>query len=130
MQKYVKDLNKFYLENSPLWENDSNWEGFKWICADDNAQSVVSFRRIDRNGDEIIAVCNFCPVTRKGYRIGIPRKGRLKCVFSSSRKAYGGTGERAVGSKTRPIPMHGMAQSATLTIPAMSVSYYKIVDTK
>ncbi len=130
MQKYVKDLNKFYLENSPLWENDSNWEGFKWICADDNAQSILSFRRIDQSGDEIIAVCNFCPVTRKGYRIGIPREGKLKCVFSSSRKAYGGTGERASGSKTRPIPMHGMAQSATLTIPAMSVSYYKIVDTK
>ncbi len=126
MHKYVHDLNKFYLENKPLWENDSDWEGFKWICADDNSQSVISFRRIDKDGNEIIAVCNFCPVTRKNYRIGIPYEGNLSCVFTSCKKIYGGSGERVAGGKTKPIPMHGMEHSIALTVPALSVSYYKL----
>ena len=128
MQKFVRDLNNFYLENKPMWENDSDWNGFKWICPDDNEQSVVSFRRIDKDGNEIIAVCNFCPVTRKKYRIGVPKKGTYKCVFSSDKKVYGGSGERLNPVKSKDIPMHLMNQSVELTIPALSVSYYKIVE--
>ena len=126
MHKYVRDLNKFYLENKPLWENDSDWEGFKWICADDNSQSVISFRRIDKDGNEIIVVCNFCPVTRKNYRIGVPYEGTLNCVFTSCKKIYGGSGERVAGGKTKPIPMHDMEHSIALTVPALSVTYYKL----
>ena len=126
MHRFVKDLNKFYLENSPLWENDSDWNGFKWICADDSDQSVVSFRRIDKNGDEIIAVCNFCPVTRKNYRIGLPCKGDLNCVFTSTKKIYGGSGERIAKAKAEEISMHGMDYSAAITVPALSVSYYRL----
>lgn len=128
MQRYVKDLNKFYLSNKPLWQNDSDWNGFKWICADDDAQSVVSMRRIDKKGDEIIAVCNFCPVERKGYRIGVPQKGTYKCVFSSDKKIYGGRGERLSPVKTSDIPMHGMKQSAALTLPPLSVTFYKLAE--
>jgi len=127
MHKFVRDLNLFYLENKAFWENDSDWNGFKWICPDDNEQSVVSFRRIDKEGNEIIAVCNFCPVTRKKYRIGVPEEGTYKCVFSSDKKIYGGSGERLMPVKSKNIPMHHMEQSVELTIPALSVSYYKIV---
>ena len=126
MHTYVRDLNKFYLENKPLWENDSSWNGFQWICADDNSQSVISFIRTDKKGNEIIAVCNFCPVTRKKYRMGMPREGKLCAVFSSCRKKYGGTGERVQGFKTQPIPMHGMEYSASLTVPALSITFYKL----
>ncbi len=126
MHKYVKDLNSFYLQNPPLWEQDDSWNGFKWICADDNSQSVVSFRRIDSEGNEIIAVCNFCPITRKSYRIGLPREGTLKCLFSSCRKKYGGTGEKTPSSKTKPLPMHGMSHSAAISVPALSVSFYTL----
>ena len=127
MQKYVKDLNKFYLANKAFWENDSDWNGFKWICPDDNDQSIISFRRIDKKGNEIIAVCNFCPVTRHGYRIGVPEKGTYKCVFSSDKKIYGGKGERVVSAKSKDIPMHRMDNSIGITIPALSVSYYKLI---
>ena len=126
MHRFVKDLNRFYLDNKPFWENDTNWEGFKWICADDNSQSVVSFRRIDKEGNEIVVVVNFCPVTRKKYRIGLPRKGKLKVMFSSSRKIYGGTGERVLGCQSAALPMHGMEHSASITVPALSVTYYKL----
>ena len=94
MQKYVRDLNKFYVEHSEFWENDADWNGFKWIACDDNAQSIISFRRIAKDGSEIICVCNFCPVTRKGYKIGVPEKGVYKNVFSSDKLIYGGAGTR------------------------------------
>ena len=80
---FSEKLNKFYVENSPLWQDDDSWSGFSWISNDDYKQSVIAFRRIDDNGDEIIAVCNFVPVERHDYRIGVPFKGRYKLVFNS-----------------------------------------------
>jgi len=125
MHKFVQELNKFYLENSPLWENDTDWEGFKWISLDDNEQSVISFRRIDKKGNEIIVVCNFCPVKRTNYRIGVPEIGTYKCVFSTDKSSYGGLGTRLMPVKSKDVPMHGFEQSIDITLPAMSVSYYK-----
>ncbi len=126
MHRYVRELNNFYLENKPMWENDTDWEGFKWISLDDNEQSVISFRRIDKSGDEIIAVCNFCPVKRTNYRIGVPKKGTYKCVFSSDKSIYGGKGTRLMPARSKAEPMHGFENSIALTLPAMSVSYYKL----
>ena len=126
LQRYVKELNRFYRDNSALWENDSDWNGFRWICADDNSQSVISFIRCDKNGGKIVVVCNFCPVSRKKYRIGLPQKGVLRCVFTSSSKKFGGTGERISKTRIRNIPMHGYKYSADITIPALSASYFVI----
>jgi len=125
MKRYVRDLNKFYLENKPFWENESGWDGFKWISHDDCDQSIIVFRRIDKSGEEIIAVCNFCPVTRKKYSIGVPREGSYKCVFSSDKLIYGGSGTSLRTVKSKKKPMHGYEQSVEMTIPAMSVVYYK-----
>ena len=129
MQKYVKDLNHFYLNHPEFWENDRDWEGFNWIIPDDDAQSIVAFIRTDRKGNKVIAVCNFCPVERKGYRIGVPEEGTYKCVFNSDKTTYGGSTSRLCRAKTRKNPMHGYEQSIELTIPGMSTSYY-ILDSK
>ncbi len=128
MHRFVKELNMFYLENKPMWEEDISWEGFRWISLDDNEQSVISFRRIDSKGDEIIVVCNFCPVKRTNYRIGVPKDGTYKCVFSSDKSIYGGKGTRLMPVKSKNIPMHGYEQSISLTLPAMSVGYYKLIE--
>lgn len=128
MHNFVKDLNNFYLQNSPLWENDTDWEGFKWISLDDNAQSVISFRRIDSGGNEIIVICNFCPVKRTNYRIGVPSEGTYKCAFSTDKAQYGGQGTRLMPVKAKNIPMHGLDMSIALTLPAMSVTYYKLTN--
>ena len=125
MHLFVKELNSFYLKNNALWENDSNWEGFKWISLDDNGQSVISFRRINKKGNEIIVICNFCPVKRTNYRIGVPSCGTYKCVFSTDKLSYGGAGTRLMPVKSKNIPMHGFNQSIALTLPAMSVQYYR-----
>lgn len=127
MQNYVKDLNKFYLDNSPLWQIDYSWEGFEWISNDDNAQSIISFRRIDKEGNELIAVCNFVPVDRTDYRIGVPKAGSYKLVFSTDDVKYGGKTEKVrSGIKAEKKAMHGYDYSIGLTIPALSVSFYTV----
>ncbi|HNX63992.1 MAG TPA: 1,4-alpha-glucan branching protein GlgB [Oscillospiraceae bacterium] len=125
MQDFVSKLNKFYLENSSLWENDESWNGFAWISHDDYKQSVIAFRRIDDSGNEIIAVCNFVPVQREDYKIGVPFEGIYNQVFSSDGKEFGGSG--VVNSKIKTIdePMHGYDQCISLTIPPLSVLYFK-----
>ena len=126
MQQFVCDLNKFYLKSRPLWEIDYSWEGFSWISNDDNSQSIISFRRIDAAGNELICVCNFVPVERHGYRIGIPRKGKYKPVFSTDSSKYGGFDMvSADGYIAEPIPMHGYEYSVELDIPPLSVTFYK-----
>ncbi|MBQ7901489.1 MAG: 1,4-alpha-glucan branching protein GlgB [Clostridia bacterium] len=126
MQEYVRDLNKFYTEHSQLWQIDTDWNGFQWIAMDDWEQSIISFMRINKKGEKLIVVCNFCPVKRTNYRIGVPQTGTYKCVFSSDKARYGGTTPRLGQVKSQKKPMHGYDQSIELTIPAMSTSYYII----
>ncbi len=126
MQTYVKDLNKFYLKNSQFWEIDYSWEGFEWISNDDYTQSIISFRRKNKEGDEIICVCNFVPVDRSDYKIGVPVSGEYKKVFSSADEKYGGSGGVADSYKSAKTPMHGHDNSIALDIPGLSVTYYKV----
>ena len=126
MQDFVKKLNHFYLENAPLWEIDFSWEGFSWIANDDYKQSVISFRRIDQKGEEIIVVCNFNPVLREDYRIGVPKSGRYGEVFNTDNKAFGGSGAKNGILTTQDTkPFHGFEQSISLKLPPMSVIYLK-----
>ena len=125
MQKFVEKLNKFYLSARPFYEIDYSWEGFKWISNDDNSQSIIAFRRIDTDGNEIVCLCNFVPVKRSGYRIGVERRGTYKEVFSSDLKEFGGASEQLKSYKSDKIPMHGYENSIAVEVPALSVVYYK-----
>ena len=127
LHRFVRELNHFYLEHKQFWENDKNWDGFSWISNDDSQQSIISFIRRDSHGDEIIVVCNFCPVLREKYRIGVPQKGEYKPVFSSDSLKYGGKGTRLKKVKTLNSGMHGYAQSIEIKIPPLSTVYYTIV---
>ena len=128
--KFSEKLNKFYAENSPMWQNDDSWGGFSWISNDDYRQSVIAFRRIDDNGDEIIAVCNFVPVERNDYRIGVPYKGRYKLMFNTDAKEFGGSGISEKSFKTENEPMHGQDQSISMTLAPLSVVYLKYAPVK
>ena len=131
MQRYVSELNKLYLKTSEFWEIDYSWDGFGWISNDDNTQSIIAFRRIDKSGNEIITVCNFVPVARENYRIGVPKKGTYKRIFCSESEKYGGTVSAGAKSyKSESVPMHGFENSVALDIPAMSVSYFKVPAAK
>ena len=131
MQKFVKELNKFYLQNSQFWEIDYSWEGFNWISNDDNAQSIIAFRRINKAGEEIITVCNFVPVERTDYRIGVPKLGSYRRALCTDDEKFGGsTKPRKTGFKAEAVPMHGYKYSVSLDIPPMSVSYFKLPTRK
>ncbi len=125
-KKFVKDLNFFYLNNKAFWQEDTSWSGFEWISCDDKDNSVIAFVRRDSLGNEILVICNFCPVVRKKYRIGVFKEGSYKCVFSSDKSIYGGKGTRPGTYKSKAISMHGKKNSIALTLPAMSVGYYKM----
>ena len=126
LKDYSRKLNHFYKRNPAMWEIDYSWEGFSWISSDDNANSVISFRRMDSKGNEVIAVCNFTPVPRDNYRIGVPEKGTYRIVFNTDSEEFGGSGRKIQKTYTaKPIPMHSFEQSISLKLPGMSVVYLK-----
>ena len=125
-KEFFRDLNHFYLKNSPLWEIDFSWEGFAWISNDDYTQSVIAFRRMDKSGGELIAVCNFLPVRRENYRIGVPYAGIYEEVFSSDDAKYGGSGTtNGKNIRSSEPGMHGCEQSISLTLPPLSVFFLR-----
>jgi len=125
--RFFKEINHFYLENSPLWEIDFNWDGFSWISSDDCEQSVIVFRRFNKEKDEIIIVCNFVPVEREQYRIGVPYDGAYEEVFSTDWSRFGGSGIENGSNiiSEKEFPMHGMEQSINLRLPPLSTIYLK-----
>ncbi len=123
MHAFTKALNRFYAAEKTLWENDFSWDGFSWIAHDDYKQSIIVFRRIDRKGNETIVLCNFNPVKRERYRIGVPKSGRYREVFTTDDVAFGGTGVQNGSMETDAQPMHGFKQSLELTVPPLSVLY-------
>ena len=125
-QAFFKAANQFYLANRPLWEDDFTWKGFEWIYADDNQANTISFLRKDEKGDFLVVVCNFSPVDRTGYSIGVPVPGAYTCVFSSDAAEFGGEGRGDQEPvKSRYIPCHGREQSITISLPPMSAAVYK-----
>lgn len=130
---YVKKLNKVYKDNPALWEIDYSWEGFRWLVSDDNTNSVVAFQRMDSDGNIIVAVCNFTPVRRDGYRIGIEQRGSLTYLLDSDDEAFGGQGNNAKKRiYTQKEPMHGKDHSFSIDLPPLSCTYlkYKAYKTK
>ncbi len=124
MQLFIRELNQFYLEHPALWKNDADWNGFWWLTNDDRDQSVIAFCRSDGE-EELMVVCNFCPVQRKQYRIGVPENAAYKPVFSSDYKRYGGAGTPLRTVTAQNIEWHGFEQSVSVTVPPMSTVFYQ-----
>lgn len=87
----VRELNRFYLDNPPMWQIDQSWDGFRWINESDRENSVLSYMRIAKDGGKIIVCANFTPVTRDKYRINVPSAGEYEVVFNTDRKRFGGS---------------------------------------
>ena len=126
MQRFFKEINRFYLSQSPLWDIDFSWEGFEWLVADDNHNNVVVFVRRDRKGRELIAAVNFSPVAQGEYRFGVPPKKTYREVFSTDLPEYGGTGkwrnEKSI--EVLPIPSHGREQSLCVKLPPLGAAFF------
>ena len=126
MSALISALGELYQKTPALYEGDYTAGGFSVIASDDREKSIVSFRRRCAAGDEVIVVCNFCPVLRENYRIGIPYAGTLVPIFCSEDERFGGAGAYLSPTPAQPIPYHGLPSSAPLRVPPLSVSYYQI----
>ncbi len=127
MQKFVKDINKFYLTNSALFELDHEKDGFEWICGDDNRNNIISFIRYDSKGDFIVVVCNFSPVTRTNYEIGVPQRGKYRAVFNNDVYFKRGSGSKVYTAK--PKSLHNQPNSIEIVVNANSFAYIKRIIT-
>lgn len=122
MQRFVKALNHFYLDNPELWEIDDTWDGFEWIDADLADLNVVSYRRKDKKGHEIIIVLNFAPVVRTDFSVCVPKMGRYEEVFTTDVYEFGGKNrlnEEAVRTHSFTDESGVKKNAIDITLPAL-----------
>jgi 1,4-alpha-glucan branching enzyme len=124
---WVQDLNRFYRNTPALYEIDFDPKGFQWIDCNDHYRSILSFLRFGRNENEAIAfVCNFTPVPRHNYRIGVPWKGQWDEVLNSDSIFYGGSGMGNLGGvEAEELPAHGRDFSLNLILPPLAIVILK-----
>ena len=126
MQKLVKDLNKIYRENAPLFELDSDPQGFNWLVVDDAQNSVFAFERRSRKGERIIVISNFTPVPRHDYRIGVNVAGQYHEILNTDSAFYEGSNFGNGGTvESEAIPSHGRDNSISVSIPPLATLYLK-----
>ena len=129
MQTFVKDLNNLYKNTPALYEKGFSNEGFEWINFSDNENSVISYIRKGHDEiNDVIVVCNFTSIVRKNYRIGLPKKGKLKQIFNSDFKKYFGSGiSNPKEIKIEKILRDNKLFSAEITLPPLSMVAFKIL---
>lgn len=127
VQRWVHDLNEFYRKEPALHQIDHDWAGFEWIDCSDVESSVLSFIRKGRSPDDIVLiVCNFTPVPRYNYRIGVPKIGFWRERLNSDADFYGGSGQGNLGgARAVPVPFHGRPYSVNLTLPPLGILFFK-----
>ena len=123
LQRWVRDLNTLYRGQSSLYEFDANPDGFEWVDCKDSQRSIVSFlRRGSRPDDLILFACNFTPVVRENYRVGVPVEGSWKEILNSDAPLYGGSGQGNFGGLTTiPLPIHGRSFTLNMRLPPLGV---------
>jgi 1,4-alpha-glucan branching enzyme len=129
LARWVEELNRFYRDEPALHERDFDPAGFEWIDFRDADRSVYAFVRKGRSVDDIIlAVCNFTPVPRHNYRVGVPREGFWKECLNGDAREYGGSGQGNMGgAEAAPVAVHGRPFSLNLVLPPLSVVLFKSV---
>ena len=127
IQKWLEDLNRCYRKEPSLHELDFDPSGFEWIDCDDAQQSVLSLvRKARRAEDRMAVVCNFTPVPRFEYRVGVPYEGFWQEVLNSDAREYGGSGQGNLGGvQARPISCHGRPCSLTVNLPPLGIVFFK-----
>lgn len=125
LQQWVRDLNHLYKDTPTLHELDFSPEGFEWIDANDNANSVLSFiRKCKTPGHEIVVVMNCTPLIREEYRVGVPHGGSWREVLNSDAESYGGSGVGNMGVvEADAAECHGREHSLSLTLPPLGVVF-------
>ena len=128
VHKLVGVLNHLYKSIGAMHEVDFDQAGFQWLDLHDVSNSVLSFLRKDRSGEgQVVVVCNFTPVVRHNYRLGVPRQGFYREMFNSDSKDYGGSGQGNMGGvESRPVPFHGLEQSISMSLPPLGAIFFEV----
>ncbi len=128
LQKWVADLNRTYRSESALHELDCDPAGFEWVDCNDSENSIISLiRKGIAPNDTVLVVCNFTPLPRFNYRIGVPAGGFWRELLNSDAQEYGGSGLGNLGGQeAEPNPHHGRPYSLNLTLPPLAVSFFKL----
>jgi 1,4-alpha-glucan branching enzyme len=122
LQRWVRDLNALYREQSALHELDFSPDGFAWIDANDNANSVLSYMRRGRSHERpAVIICNCTPNPQENYRVGVPSGGRWRELLNSDSADYGGSGVANSGLIASDQPFHGRPHSIALTLPPLGI---------
>ena len=127
MLEYSRALNKFYVDHKALWEVDFDWSGFEWIDCDNADDSLVSFIRKAEDGSYIIAITNFTPEVRQGYRFGVPEAGVYREVFNSDAEEFGGSNVlNDYDIISEDMAWQGKANSILVTVPPLATIYLEL----
>ncbi len=127
LQRWVSDLNRLYRSEPALYQVDFEQSGFEWVDCNDSEQSVLTFLRRPRGGGApVLVVCNFTPVPRTNYIVGVPQGGYWRELANSDATLYGGSGMGNLGGvAAAPVAAHGRLHSLALTLPPLAVVMFK-----
>jgi len=127
IQRWIKDLNHFLKDEPALYQQDFLQEGFEWVDFSDWEGSTISFLRKGSDPEEkILIVCNFTPIVRENYKVGVDEKAVWKEVLNSDSKHYGGSDKGNFGEvSTSPVPAHGREHMLSLTLPPLGIVCFK-----
>jgi 1,4-alpha-glucan branching enzyme len=124
--RWIADLNALYRREPALHEVDFDAAGFEWVDSHDAEASVLSFLRRPRQGPPVLAVCNFTPVPRENYIVGVPEGGFWRELLNSDAADYGGSGIGNLGGvDAAPVPAQGRTHSLALTLPPLATILLK-----
>ena len=127
MQDYVRELNTLYQKYEALYVKDYDPAGFEWMSCMDADHSTVSFvRRGNSARNQLLFVCNFTPVQRDKFRVGVPCSGKYELILSSDETRFGGTGVKNIKQvKAQKITHDGRDYSIQMNLPPLSVTVYR-----
>lgn len=128
LQQWVKAMNRLYLDEPALYEQDYTSSGFKWIEANDADQSVFTYMRFAENPEDFLVIaCNFTPVPRHNYRVGVPKPGYYKEILNSDAEAYGGGNIGNMGGvNAEAVAWHAHNHSLNLSLPPLGIVILKL----
>jgi 1,4-alpha-glucan branching enzyme len=127
LQALARELNRLYRENPALYQVDFHYSGFEWMDFHDWENSVISFlRRAEDPEDFLLVCCNFTPVTRPAYEIGVPAEGFYQEILNTDSELFGGSNVGNGGLvSSRPIPRHNRPNSIAVTLPPLAVVVFR-----
>jgi 1,4-alpha-glucan branching enzyme len=128
LQKLTRDLNRVYSYRKALWQCDSESEGFEWIDVNNAMENIVAFvRKPQDDANELVCVGNFSAVSRKGYRLGLPRAGKYKRIMNTDDQVYGGKGKRVPEAfESESVAAVGRDNSVAIDLPPLSTLWFEL----